>query len=60
MIHICANKDAFTFYIVVGDGEELVYISDSHIAAVLHKEKILQKFTPGKILALIDILHVLV
>lgn len=27
--HICANKDAFTSYTTMGDGEEQVYLGDS-------------------------------
>jgi hypothetical protein len=37
--HICANKDDFTSYIVVGDGEELVYLGDSRTAPVSKKGK---------------------
>jgi hypothetical protein len=37
--HICANKDDFTSYIVVGDGEELVYLGDSRTAPASKKGK---------------------
>jgi len=56
--HICANKNVFTSYISVGDGEEQVYLSDSKIILVLGKGKVLQKLTSGKTLALSDVLHV--
>ena len=32
--HICANKDAFSSYTPVGDGEEHVYFGDSRITNV--------------------------
>ena len=28
--HICANKNAFTSYTLVGDDEKVVYLGDSH------------------------------
>ena len=56
--HICANKNAFTSYTSVGDGEELVYLGDSRTAEVLGKGKVLLKLTSGKTLALNDVLHV--
>ena len=56
--HICANRDAFTSYSPVGDGEEQVYLGDSRTANVLGKGKVLLKLTSGKTLALNDVLHV--
>ena len=56
--HICATKDAFTSYTTVGDGEELIYLSDSRTAAVSGKGKVMLKLTSGKTLALSDVLHV--
>jgi len=56
--HICANKDAFTSYTTVGDGEELVYLGDSRTAVVSGKGKVMLKLTSGKTLALSDVLHV--
>ncbi|GAU35637.1 hypothetical protein TSUD_394770 [Trifolium subterraneum] len=56
--HICANKDVFTSYTVVGDGEEQVYLGDSHTVAVQGKGKVMLKLTSGKTLALSDVLHV--
>ena len=56
--HICANRDAFTSYTSVGDDKKVVYLSDSHIAQVLRKEKVILKLTSGKTLTLNDVLHV--
>jgi len=56
--HICANKSMFTFYIVVGDGEEQVYLGDSRTTPIQGKGKVLLKLTSRKILALNDVLHV--
>ena len=56
--HICANKDAFTSYTPVGDDEKVVYLSDSHTAQVLGKDKVMLKLTSGKTLPLNDVLHV--
>lgn len=56
--HICANKDAFTSYTQVGEGEEHVYLGDSRTASVLGKGKVLLKLTSGKTLALNEVLHV--
>lgn len=55
-MHICAKKDAFTFYTPVGDGEEHVFnLGDSRINIVLGNEKVLPKLTCSKILALNDV-----
>ena len=56
--HICANKDAFTSYTLVGDDEKVVYLGDSHTAQVLGKCKVMLKLTLGKTLALNNVLHV--
>ena len=56
--HICANKNAFSSYSNVGDGEEQVYLGDSRTTFVLGKGKVLLKLTFGKTLALSDVLHV--
>ena len=56
--HICANKNVFTSYTSVGDGEEQVYLGDSRITLVLGKGKVLLKLTSDKTLALSDVLHV--
>ncbi|XP_068483448.1 uncharacterized protein [Phaseolus vulgaris] len=56
--HICANKNVFTSYTSVGDGEEQVYLGDSRTTPVLGKGKILLKLTSGKTLVLSDVLHV--
>ena len=56
--HICANKDAFTFYTPVGDDEKVVYLGDSHTAQVLGKCKVMLKLTSGKTLTLNNVLHV--
>ena len=56
--HICANKRMFTSYIVMGDGEEQVYLGDSRTTPIQGKGKVLLKLTSRKILALNDVLHV--
>ncbi|OMO89770.1 Integrase, catalytic core [Corchorus capsularis] len=56
--HICANRDAFTSYTTVGEGEETIYLGDSRAAQVQGKGKVLLKLTSGKTLALQDVLHV--
>ncbi|CAJ2667187.1 unnamed protein product [Trifolium pratense] len=56
--HICASKDAFTSYTVVGEGEEQVYLGDSRTVAVQGKGKVMLKLTSGKTLALTEVLHV--
>ncbi|KAK2373270.1 hypothetical protein QL285_074314 [Trifolium repens] len=56
--HICANKDAFTSYNSVGDGEEQVYLGDSRTVTVQGKGKVMLKLTSGKTLALTEVLHV--
>src|ERR1044072_4190668 len=56
--HICGNKDAFSSYTPVGEGEELIYLGDSRTAPVHGKGKVLLKLTSGKTLALKDVLHV--
>jgi len=57
-IRICANRNVFTSYTSVGDGEEQVYLGDSRTTPVLGKGKVLVKLTSGKTLALSDVLHV--
>lgn len=56
--HICGNRDAFTSYTSVGEGEEQIYLGDSRTAPVHGKGKVLLKLTSGKTLALRDVLHV--
>jgi len=57
-IHICANRNVFTSYTSVGDGEEQVYLSDYRTTLVLGKRKVLLKLTSVKTLTLSDVLHV--
>jgi len=56
--HICANRDVFSSYSMVKDGEEQVYLKDSQTTNVLGKGKVFLKLTSGKTLALIEVLHV--
>ena len=42
--HICANKNAFSFYSSAGDGEEQDYLGDSRTISVIGKDKL----TSGK------------
>jgi len=55
---ICANKNVFSSYTSVSDGEEQVYLDDSRTTHVQGKGKVLLKLTFGKTLALNDVLHV--
>jgi len=54
----CANKNVFSSYSSLGDGEEQVYLGDSRITPVLGREEFLLKLTYGNTLALSDVLHV--
>ena len=56
--HICANRNVFTSYTSVGDGEEQVYLGDCRTTPLLGKGKVLLKLTFGKTLALSDVLYV--
>ena len=56
--HICANRDAFTSYTLVGDDKKVVFLGDSHTAQVLGKGKVMLKLTSVKTLVLSDVLHV--
>ena len=42
---ICVNRNAFTSYTSVGDGEKHLYLSDSGITLVLGKGKVLLNLT---------------
>ncbi len=56
--HIYTNKNAFISYILVGEGEEHVYLGDCRIVNVIGKGKVLLKFTFSKTLAFTEVLHV--
>jgi len=56
--HICANKNVFTSYTSVRDGEKQVYLGDSRTTPILRKGKVLLKLTFGKTLVLSDVLQV--
>ena len=56
--HICGDRNAFSEYMPVREGEEHVYLGDSHPAPIIGKGKVLLKLTSGKILALSNVLHV--
>ena len=56
--HIYRNRNIFTFYILIGEGEETVYMGNSRFTPVFEKGKILLKLTFGKILSLSDVLYV--
>ena len=56
--HICANKNAFSSYSSIGNGEEQIYLGDSRTTSVLEKGKVLLKLTSRKTLALSDVLQV--
>ena len=55
--HICADRNVFTSYTTVGNGE-VVYLGDSKTTAFIGKGKVLLKLTSLKTLALSDVLHV--
>jgi len=55
--HICCDRDVFTSYKAVRDGEK-VYMENSNTSSVVGKGKIELKLTSGKILELKDVLHV--
>ena len=56
--HICGNKNAFTSYTTVKEGEEQVFMGNSRSSSVIGKGKVLLKLTSGKVLTLNDVLHV--
>ena len=55
--HICADKNVFTSYTAMRDGEE-VYLGGSKTTPVLGKGKVFLKLAYGKMLALSDVIHV--
>jgi len=50
--HICANRNAFSSYTIVEDGEEQVFLGHSETTLVLRKGKVILNLTSGKIPAL--------
>ena len=56
--HMCADKNVYTSYKLVGEEEELVYMGDSKTPQVHGIGKVLLKLTSGKTLALTEVLHV--
>ncbi|GMI68037.1 hypothetical protein HRI_000473000 [Hibiscus trionum] len=56
--HIYGNRNVFTSYTPVKEGEESVYLRDSRITSVLGKDKVMLKLTSGKTLALSDVFYV--
>ena len=56
--HICGDKNSFFEYTPVKEGDEVIYLGDSHSTPVLGKGKILLKLTSGKTLSLSNVLHV--
>ncbi|GMJ08125.1 hypothetical protein HRI_004481700 [Hibiscus trionum] len=57
--HTCGNRNVFTSYTLVKEGEESVYLGDSRTASVHGKGKVMTKLTSGKTLALSDVFYVL-
>ncbi|KAI5353037.1 hypothetical protein L3X38_005929 [Prunus dulcis] len=55
--HICGDKSMFSTYQEISGGEQL-YMGNSTTAAIVGKGKVLLKFTSGKELTLLDVLHV--
>ncbi|GMI72561.1 hypothetical protein HRI_000925400 [Hibiscus trionum] len=56
--HIRGNKNVFTSYTPIKEGEESVYLGDSRTTSVLGKGKVMLKLTSGKTLALSDVFYV--
>ena len=56
--HIYGNRNAFTSYTTVKEGEEQVFMGDSRSTPVIDKGKVLLKLTSGKVLAFNDVLNV--
>lgn len=48
--HICAERNSFSLYTIVGYGGEIVYMADSGTTLVLGKGKVLLNLTLGKTL----------
>ncbi|XP_038982179.1 uncharacterized protein LOC120110669 [Phoenix dactylifera] len=46
--HICGNRSTFTFYTLLNEGEEQVFMGDLRPSLVAGKEKVLIKLTSGK------------
>ncbi|CAL8091268.1 unnamed protein product [Prunus armeniaca] len=55
--HICGDKNAFLTYQEILGGEQL-FMGNASASAVVGKGKVLMKFTSGKELTLLDVLHV--
>ena len=56
--HICGDKNSFFEYTPENEGDEVIYLGDSHSTPVLGKGKILFKLTFGKTLSLSNVLYV--
>ena len=57
--HICGNRNAFTPYTMVKEGEKQVFMGNSRSSPVIGKGKFLLKKISGNVLTLNDVLHVL-
>ena len=55
--HICGNKNAFTSYTTLKEGDEQVFMGDSRSTLVIGKWKVLLKLTSGKVIVLSDVHH---
>ncbi|CAL9018648.1 unnamed protein product [Prunus brigantina] len=55
--HICGDKSMFSTYQEISGGEQL-YMGNSSTATIVGKGKVLLKFTYGKELTLLDVLHI--
>ncbi|VVA40095.1 PREDICTED: retrotransposon, partial [Prunus dulcis] len=55
--HICGDKNLFTSYKQNSGGEKL-YMGNASVSAVEGNGSVLLKFTYGKVLTLLDMLHV--
>lgn len=56
--HICANRERFSSYSPIKEGEDRVYLAGSRTAKVHGKGKVDLKLTSGKVLSLNDVLYV--
>ena len=55
--HICGDKNLFSKYKQIDDGEKL-YMGNSSTSNVEGKGNVMLKFTSGKVVTLTDVLHV--
>ncbi|CAL9238250.1 unnamed protein product [Arabidopsis halleri] len=55
--HVCSDASMFSMY-VHGSGGEKLYMGNASTAKIEGKGKVVLKLTPGKELALMNVLHI--